>query len=62
MLISVSENTEELTDFQKDLLARLHVLIGIAMDNALLYQQVQEQQFIAYQQVLILGHSLITQH
>jgi len=40
--ISVNETVEDLSEYQKDLLARLHIVIGIAMDNALLYKQVQE--------------------
>ncbi|HUD44190.1 MAG TPA: GAF domain-containing sensor histidine kinase [Patescibacteria group bacterium] len=42
MIICLNESTEELSDYQKDLLSRLHSMIGIAMDNALLYKQVQD--------------------
>ncbi len=43
MIICLNESTEELSDYHKDLLSRLHGVIGIAMDNALLYKQVQDK-------------------
>ena len=42
LVICLSELASELSEYQKDLLTRLHTIIGIAMDNALLYTQVQE--------------------
>ncbi len=42
LIICLSEVESELSDYQRDLLNRLHTIIGIAIDNALLYTQVQD--------------------
>ena len=42
MVICLTHKEEELLDYQRTLIDRLGELIGIAMDNAMLYQQVQE--------------------
>ena len=41
MVICLSHTEEELLEYQRTLIDRLGELIGIAMDNAMLYQQVQ---------------------
>ncbi|GEM_PF-695113 len=42
VIISIGENEAGLSEYQRDLLNRLVNLIGIAIDNALLYQEIQE--------------------
>lgn len=42
LIVSLSENEKNLAQYQKDLIARLADVIGIALDNALLYKRIQE--------------------
>ncbi len=42
MIISISQSEESLFQFQKDLIDRLAGVIGIAIDNAMLYQEIQQ--------------------
>ncbi len=42
MAISLEQEEANLTDFQRDLVTRLTGVVGIAMDNALLYRQIEQ--------------------
>lgn len=42
MIISTSQHENALSPYQKDLLDRLASVVGIAVDNALLYQKIQD--------------------
>lgn len=41
LVVSTSESEDAISQFQKDLIERLADMIGIAIDNALLYQKIQ---------------------
>lgn len=42
MIICLKESIEELSEYRRDLLNRLAEIIGIAIDNAILYEEVQK--------------------
>lgn len=42
LVININDNESSLFQYQKDLIGRLVEIIGIAIDNALLYQSIQE--------------------
>ena len=42
MIICIGQGEEALFQYQKDLIDRLSAIIGIAIDNALLYQEIQQ--------------------
>lgn len=42
MIVSTGQNEESLSPYERDLVARLSGVIGIAMDNALLYEEIQD--------------------
>ena len=42
MIVSIGESEENLSAYERDLISRLSGVIGIAMDNALLYQEIQQ--------------------